>query len=313
MIDASRFLQDLTGRYAKPYRDALQQLLAHTARGAIEPAKAARAELESVVRETMGAAEVLGARLVLWQASRVQSGAFRADTDGMLAFEAGAPLIPSVTFAEAVEELATRAPVTLRDAAERTARRIAELYSKGRVLAFARAAEEAVTQRVAKLITDAVADGITELEAGRFIAMEANEIQARTSDWTDAYARMAFRTNVNTAVTAGRFRQAQDQDVRAVIPAFRFDAVDDSDTRDNHAAADGIILRVDNPAWNRIAPPLAWNCRCQVSIATAPQLRRAGRLRADGTVIESAVPAGAFPDAGFRHGGRPDLFINGGA
>jgi len=78
----------------------------------------------------------------------------------------------------------------------------------------------------------------------------------------------------------------------------------------NHDAADGVILRVDNPEWRRIAPPLGYNCRCQVTLMSTPALRRMGRIGPDGQVIESRVPSGAFPDPGFRHGGRPDLFVN---
>jgi hypothetical protein len=66
-------------------------------------------------------------------------------------------------------------------------------------------------------------------------------------------------------------------------------------------------MSVNNPEWRKIAPPLGYNCRCQVVHVTRDELERMGRIRKDGTVIEGKVPAGAFADPGFRHGGRPDL------
>ncbi|MGB0889437.1 MAG: phage minor head protein [Solirubrobacterales bacterium] len=139
--------------------------------------------------------------------------------------------------------------------------------------------------------------------------MGVDEIRQKTKAWSESYARMAFRTNLNTAVTAGRFRQAQDEDIKAVIPCFRFDALIDSGTRDNHRAADGFIAKVDNALWRHIAPPLGYSCRCQVSLVSKPQLRRMGRLRPDGSIQEDRLPPGAHADKNFRHGGRPDLFV----
>lgn len=299
-LDVERYLESLSARYSRHYRAVISDLIVAQAHGDKPAAAKARATLSAVISETMGIAEVVGAATML----RAAAGAMNFRESVTLA---------DVTFSEAVEDLVSRAPSTLRNAAERTAQNISRLYSEGRVMAFAKSAEQAVTERVQALIVQAVRDGIPEASAGTLIRMGVDEVRQATEAWTEAYARMAFRTNVNTAVTAGRFRQAQDTDVKKVVPAFRFDAVGDADTRDNHEAADGMILAVDNLAWNRIAPPLGFNCRCQVSLVTRPELRRMGRLREDGSVIESAIPQGAFPDPGFRHTGRPDLFITGAA
>jgi SPP1 gp7 family putative phage head morphogenesis protein len=177
------------------------------------------------------------------------------------------------------------------------------------VVAFARSAEAAVTERVQSLITQAIREGIPEVNAATRIVKDVDLVRKRTAAWSESYARMSFRTNVNTAVTAGRFRQAQDPDVKALVPCMQFDAVDDGDVRDNHHAGDGIILKVDNPAWNKVAPPLGYNCRCQVNLITVPMLRRMGRINPDGSVREDRVPSGWRPDAKFRHGGRPDLMM----
>jgi len=324
MIDPGKILEDLTGRHAALYVDRVQDLLVALVTNNRPAAADARAALAKLTAETMGVGEVLGASLMLRAAAgmpELQAAAQqrfpRADfarlRGELLRFEAepSQNILPRVTLTEALQDLIDRTPVTIRRAAERTAQRIAELYTEDRVVAFVRAAEASVTRTAQDYLARAFREGLGETAAGRGLALAVNEIRKRSADWSASYGRMVFRTNVNTAVTAGRFRQARDPDIKAVVPAFRFDAVGDGDTRDNHGAADGIILSVDNPEWARIAPPLGYNCRCQVSHVTRVELQLAGRIGRDGRVIESRVPSSAFPDAGFRHGGRPDLFLTG--
>lgn len=316
-LDADRFLEDLSGRYARAYFEALDELMVAIATGDRELRRVARERLREVIAETMGVGEILGASLALKRAAAElpKEKLFRADSLRLLVF-ADVPvqtILPRVTFEEAVQDMVDRTPVTIRRAAERTAQRIAQLYGERRVVAFVESAEAAVTRRAQELISEAIREGIPEADAARRIVRSVAQVRRLSAPWTEGYARMSFRTNVNTAVTAGRFRQARDPDIKAVIPAFRFDSVGDADTRPNHDAADGVILRVDNIAWNRIAPPLGYNCRCQVSLVSLAQLKRMGRVAADGSVRESRVPAAAGPDLGFRHGGRPDLFIAEGA
>lgn len=311
MIEAERLLEDVSGRYAVPYERAVSDLIVALARENRPAAADARAALADITRETMGIGEVIGASLLLSAASaHMEHIALRGDRERMIAFKDPKQMIlPRVTLSEAVDDMVSRTPVTLRRAAERTAARIAELYSKGRVVAFAKAAEATVTREAQRVLTESIVKGIGENIAARTIAMSVDAIRKRTAAWTEGYSRMAFRTNVNTAVTAGRFRQVQDPDVRAVIPAFRFSAVGDSDTRPNHKAADGLLMRTDNPEWRKIAPPLGYNCRCHVALVSVPMLQRMGRMSSTGVVNESKVPPGAYPDPGFRHGGRPDLMM----
>jgi SPP1 gp7 family putative phage head morphogenesis protein len=305
-LDATKFLEDLTGKHAKAYTETVQDMLVAMALGQKVALSAARKRLEDVITETMGAAEVLGASIVLREAAKVIESA-----PSLFASTPTQTILPRVTFIEALEDMVTRTPTTIRNAAERTAQNIAKLYGEGRVVAFARSAEQAVTERVGALISDAIRTGGEELGVGRLIKTTVEEIRDKTGAWSEGYARMAFRTNVNTAVTAGRFRQAQDPAIAAVMPAMQFLTADDVDVRHNHGAADDLIFKTNNPVWNRIAPPLGYNCRCTVRHVSVPELRRMGRITAEGDVREDRLPPGAFPDNGFRHGGRPDLFING--
>ena len=277
MISADRFLEDLTGKHARLYTAAVMDMLVALAMGNRPQLDDARKRLEDIITETMGVAEVLGATLTLQKAAglvqseelrafkRVAKGGarhtlFPAEHRELARFKdiPTQTILPRVTLTEAVQDMVDRTPAVIRNAAERTAQRISQLYSEGRVVAFARSAEAAVTERVQALIAEALREGIPEAESGRLIRLGVDEVRKRTAAWSEGYARTAFRTNVNTAVTAGRFRQAQDPDIKAVIPAFMFDPVGDTDTRPNHMAGNGKILKVDNPLWNRLAPPLGY-------------------------------------------------------
>lgn len=312
-FDIAAILEDTNTRLAAEYVEAFREYLIAVVLKNAPQTRDARLRLEEVVRESMGRAEVLGALSTVRKAAGVlaSDAAFSADRSRLVSFAdtAATKILSRVTFIEALEDLRDRVPVTLRNSVDRVADQIAKLYSAGDdgrgIIAFAKSAEAAVTQRAHELITSAVKRGIPEREIGRTIAFSVNQIREETSAWTEGYARMAFRTNLNDAVTQGRMRMARDPDVKLAVPAFRYTAVGDSDTRPNHEAADGVILAVDNPAWRTLRPPMGYNCRCQLDFMSRPELRRMGRLDAAGKVVESRIPSGAHPDEGFRPGGTP--------
>lgn len=320
MFDSELELRALYEGGSPDYRDAIESMVVAVAMGDKPALAAARQRLGEVMADTMGAAEAIGAFHTLQGAAKAYgelgvdpSPRVNADPDAgrrlSIVFARVSNRVAKVQFKERLNDLITRTPVTIKKAAERTAQRIAELYGKGRVLAFVRAAEEAVTNRVASLLAESIKKGLVEREAGVLIKMGVDSVRKETAAWTEAYSRTVFRTNLNTATAAGRFRQLQDVDVAGVIPALMFQTAGDVDVRHNHAAANGIILSRDNPAWHRLAPPLGYNCRCTVSYISAYALKQMGRVNADGSIREDAVPAEAHPDPGFRHGGRPDLFM----
>ncbi len=293
---STRLLAEIQHRRIPQYFEAVQEMMG--AYLAVNGSRMddARLKVGDVVRETIGRSEVIGASLALEAATRGAN------------FAAASPVLPRVTFIEAVEELAERIPVPLQRAAGRTAEQIAQIYSEQNAIAFSRATERAVVDRAQSIIAQAVFEGTPEAEAVDKL-MRGSSTTPLTADWSRAYSQAAFRTNVNTGISAGRFRQARDPDVRQVIPALRFDAVGDADTRPNHMAADGVILAVDDPGWDEIAPPLGFNCRCTASFVNRAQLKRMGRIGADGSLRASRIPARAGPDKGFTHF-RPDRFTS---
>jgi SPP1 gp7 family putative phage head morphogenesis protein len=301
---ADRIIESRGARFARGYYAAIHDLFVATVDGNRPAALDARDQLQATMAATMAAAELLGAREHLQHFAALDRRLAR------FAAEPSQTILPNVTFQEAVDAFVNRVPQVVQPAAVRLAQHVGELYKHGAV-AFARAAETSVVRAAQQFIASAMREGIDEGEGGRRLAMTANELRRESAPWSEAYARMAFRTNVNTAVTAGRFRVARDQDLRAVLPAFEFDAVDDADTRPNHGAASGKVWSVENPVWGRLSPPLGYNCRCQVRAVSVVELEARGKLDRHDRVIEDPVPQDAHPDEGFVHGGRPDLHMVG--
>lgn len=86
-----------------------------------------------------------------------------------------------------------------------------------------------------------------------------------------------FETNLKTAYAAGRWDTIKE--TAAIMPYLMYSAVKDDQTRDEHLAWDGIVLRWDDPWWESHYPPNGWNCRCsviQVSDRTLSELGKDG-------------------------------------
>jgi SPP1 gp7 family putative phage head morphogenesis protein len=101
-----------------------------------------------------------------------------------------------------------------------------------------------------------------------------------------------FRTNVQSAYNAGRYKQMTENASRR--PWWMYDAVEDSRTRPAHAAMDGRVYRSDDPVWDRWYPPNGFNCRCTVRTLSDRDMDRRG-------LKESVAPPKTDPDEGFDY------------
>jgi SPP1 gp7 family putative phage head morphogenesis protein len=96
-----------------------------------------------------------------------------------------------------------------------------------------------------------------------------------------------YRTNMRTAAMAGHFKGMKD--ASDVMPYWRYVAVMDGRTRDEHRMLHGKVLRHDDPFWDRYYPPNGWGCRCTVSAMTAGQLKRKGIEVGNGETMTSQI------------------------
>jgi SPP1 gp7 family putative phage head morphogenesis protein len=110
-----------------------------------------------------------------------------------------------------------------------------------------------------------------------------------------------FRTNVQTAYSAGRWAQNSAPAVRESHPYCRFVAVLDGRTSDICEDLHGTVLPADHPFWETHQPPLHHQCRSDVVPLTEDEAREEG--------VDDEAPE-VDPDDGFGVPGaefEPDL------
>lgn len=70
--------------------------------------------------------------------------------------------------------------------------------------------------------------------------------------------------NVTTRLARAGRDWRRIEETKEYYPMLRFLAVQDANTRAEHAALHNIVRSVDDPFWEKYFPPLSWNCRCRV-------------------------------------------------
>ena len=259
-------------------------------------------DFRRLLEQTMILSDLLGRRRLLLEAEAARRG------EAKLAGTFVSPFVPRVRFEEAVDDIADRHP-EIRIGFEEVQR----LYREQHGFAVARSATLELTNKVQDEIEKGIREGRTGFETVQAIEKSIKgepDPFVTTDTWTRAYVQTVYRTNAATAYTAGRFQQALDPDVSAVIGALEFTTAGDSAVRPTHAALDGVIMAQDDPRWNFIAPPIGYNCRCVTRLVTRDELEEKGLIQNGRVVSDLADWDGSAPDPDFRSR-RPDRQIYG--
>ena len=306
-------LQELADNSAASVQGRILAIARAQLRGDPDAEAQALRGLQRILGQTMTLADLLGRRRLLLEADALRSRQPK-DIPATLFKEPGevtvttiAPTVPNVPFQEAIDDLVRREP-RLADLQDGTPlwRQVADIYQERHAFALARSTNLTLTQKVQETLSRAVRLGLD--------AETTEDSIARLGPWSQSYAETVYRTNLNTAFTAGRFRQAQDPDVAEVIGAFEFVAVTDRDVRSNHKAFHGLIASLNDPIWETASPPLGYNCRCSIIMVDKFTLKRRGLIEPSGRVTRFTPPgfSAARPDAGFeKRSARPDVAIYG--
>ena len=142
-----------------------------------------------------------------------------------------------------------------------------------RSFTVAKAARLDILSDIRQAVEKAVAEGETE----RWFTKDLEPVLRKKGWWgkqvdvdpdtgeaqlyqAGSYRRLQtiYRTNMQTAYMAGRWKQFEAEKARA--PFVQYLAVRDARTRPSHAAMHGKVFRIDDPAWQAIAPPNGFNC-----------------------------------------------------
>lgn len=193
-----------------------------------------------------------------------------------------------------------------KDKVPMTAKEYAALIEEARAKAFtvSNVATLDIVQDIYEELLRAIDEGLTVAEFGA-------RINAYIEDkgylgLTPYRVDNIFRTNIQTAYNAGRYRQQTRPAVAKARPIWIYSAVNDSRTRPSHRAMHGVARRCDDPFWDTWYPPNGYRCRCSVRSASLREVRRRGikvetgappalRELPDGRVVQ------LLPDVGFEH------------
>ena len=169
-----------------------------------------------------------------------------------------------------VDELAKLPPeeaiASLRRRVALTKGEFARLSAKERAQSFtvAGVVDLDIISETLQAITDAIAEGKTYEE---FVETIGAKLEA---EWGDSVANPGarletiFRTNVQSAYSAGRYEQATDPDTLAVRPYWMFSAILDDRTTTICMACDGTVRPASDAWWHSHFAPLHMNCRSTV-------------------------------------------------
>lgn len=209
-----------------------------------------------------------------------------------------------LTFEEALEYLRRKVPMTI------------EQYKRLQEEARKQAFTVSDTTRL-----DLVQDILDELKRSMAEGGTLQEFQKvirermDTKGWTGPTPyrlETIFRTNMQSAYQAGRYKQMTDPEVVEARPYWMYVAVKDGATRASHRALDGIVRRYDDPFWDEWYPPNGFNCRCKVISLSAEAAKRRGVQIQTGDLPrvidqETGEILQMRPDKGFEHNvGRSD-------
>lgn len=182
---------------------------------------------------------------------------------------------------DAVEFLRKKTPMLATDfyALEESAR--------ARAFTVSGVAELDMVSEVWEAVERAVREGRTLNDFRKEVGASLEEAWGKKDP---AHLENIFRTNVQSAYSAGRYLQNNRPEVRATHPYSKFSAVMDDRTTDVCAAAHGTVLPSDDPWWSTHQPPLHFRCRSDVTAITESEAKEIG-------IDESAPEAEA--DEGF--------------
>jgi SPP1 gp7 family putative phage head morphogenesis protein len=150
-------------------------------------------------------------------------------------------------------------------------------------------ASDAIRKRAFEQLTAALQNGSTLREFAASIRSAETSLGITPSD--PAYLETVYRTNVQAAYGAGRYRQITSPAVVAARPFVEYRTAGDSRVRASHRALDRKVFRQDDPSWPQFAPPNGFNCRCSVVVRRARDV--------DESKVVSAASLSVRPDAGF--------------
>lgn len=166
--------------------------------------------------------------------------------------------------------------------------------SKRKAFSVANVAQLDLVNHVWKAIDDAIKNGTPLADFRKAVGADLRKAWGGTVKDPPWRLETIFRTNVQLAYGAGRYKQAKHPDVASDRPVWMFDAILDGRETEICKACDATKLPADDAWWKTHTPPLHFNCRSGF-IALADD--QAGELTKTRPTSTAAEGFGLPPDA----------------
>lgn len=191
-----------------------------------------------------------------------------------------------VDFDEAIAWFRKRVAMTAEERASAAAE------AKRRAFWVSNVAQADIVAQVWRAVDDAVTKGTPLADFKRAVGEQLRRAWGASVNDAPWRLETIFRTNVQNAYGAGRFRQASHPDVLAERPVWMFDAILDGRETDICRACDGTKLEADAPWWATHTPPLHFNCRSSFITLSEDQ---AGKISAKAPTVDAQAGFGRAP------------------
>jgi SPP1 gp7 family putative phage head morphogenesis protein len=209
------------------------------------------------------------------------------------------PSVLSVPFDDAIEWHRKRLPLTDEAFAAMKQRAAARAFT------IAGVAQLDLVKDAFAGIDKAVAKGTTLQDFKNEIGPQLRDAWAGSVANPPARMENIFRTNVGVAYGAGRWAQAQDPDVIARRPYWKFVALLDPRTSEICRPLNGKVIRADDAWWKSHLPPLHFQCRSTFTTLTEEQAKKAGITETP----PKSKPMDGFGDAPGSDGAREQELV----
>lgn len=201
-----------------------------------------------------------------------------------------APTDP-VDFNEAIAWFRKRVSMSKAD------HRLLAAQARRKAFTVANVAKLDLVNQVWKAIDDAVSKGTSLEDFKKAIGDDLRAAWKGSVGDPPWRLETIFRTNVQLAYGAGRFKQATHPDVVGDRPVWMFDAILDGRETEICQACDETKRPADDPWWRDHLPPLHHNCRSSFIALTDDQARLAGGVTAQPTTKKAGDGFGLEPGA----------------
>lgn len=130
----------------------------------------------------------------------------------------------------------------------------------------AQGASQLMLDRISQAAVDRIEAALAEGQTLRDFAqgMRDDTIALGISPASSSYLETVYRTNVQTAYGAGRFRQLTEPAVIEARPWVQYRTAGDNRVREAHQVLDGVIFDARSDEWQKVAPPNGFSCRCSI-------------------------------------------------